>query len=292
MKNGSLQFSEGSSSREQLEQEGYVILRHVIGAEVVEAARAEVDKLVDRAAEELMKAGKVKHPFRDTSFETRIFRLYEHCLGLAPKSFRPELHLPGFYAYFFHPQLLDLVEEMLGGEVRLYPNYTLRPKLPNWEGTRIWWHQDGGYTKYVNGQGDLENGAVDDLRMINVWSPLVPAREENGCMQFVPGTHKLGVVPHVSRRYYLEIIDPTYTPRFEKAVSIELDPGDVVLFSNLLFHQGLPNRSSTVRWNLDWRYHDARQPTLRKEQGHIARSRSNPTRAVRSAEEWAQSQFS
>ena len=45
-----------------------------------------------------------------------------------------------------------------------------------------------------------------------------------------------------------------------------------MLFSNLLFHQGLPNRSRTVRWNLDWRYQDARQPTLREDQGHIARS--------------------
>ena len=277
--------------RKQLDEEGFLILRGLVEPQVVREARADIDKLVDRQAANLIRQGRVTTAFREEPFETRIYRLYRNCLDLAPRSFRPELHLPGMFGYFFHPGLLDQVESLLGGEIRLYPNYTVRPKLPDWEGTRIWWHQDGGYTHFVHTDDSVREDAVEDLRMLNVWSPLVPTREENGCMQFVPGTHKLGVVPHVSRRYYLEIVDPRYTPLFEKAVSIELDPGDVVLFSNLLFHQGLPNRSRTVRWNLDWRYQDARQPTLRQDQGHIARSRSNPGRVVESAEEWASLEF-
>ena len=33
----------------------------------------------------------------------------------------------------------------------------------------------------------------------------VPARIENGCMRFIPGTHTLGLVPHEQREHYLEI---------------------------------------------------------------------------------------
>jgi len=277
--------------RRQLDEEGYVILRGLVEPQVVAEARADLDRLVDQLAAGLIREGRVRSSLAEEPFETRIYRLFRDCLDQAPQSFRHELHLPGIFGYFFHPELLDLVESVLGGEIRLYPNYTVRPKLPDWEGTRIWWHQDGGYTHFVHTDDSVRHDDVEELRMLNVWSPLVPAREENGCMQFVPGSHKLGVVPHVSRRYYLEIVDPRYTPLFEKAVSIELDPGDVVLFSNLLFHQGLPNRSRTVRWNLDWRYQDARQPTLRQDQGHIARSRSLPDSAVRSAEEWARLEF-
>ena len=123
--------------------------------------------------------------------------------------------------------------------------------------------------------------------MVNVWAPLVPAREENGCMQFVPGTHRLGVVPHEQRKHYLEIREDHLQPRLGDAVSIELDPGDVVLFHNLLFHSGLPNRSDQVRWSLDWRYQDATQPTMRSHHGHLARSRRQPGAVVGSAEEWA-----
>ena len=277
--------------RKQLDEQGYVILRGLVEPQVVAAARADIDGLVDELAAGLIREGETQSSFSEEPFETRIYRLYRDCMDRCPQSFRHELHLPGIFGYFFHSELLDLVESVLGGEIRLYPNYTVRPKLPDWEGTRIWWHQDGGYTHFVHTDEAVQEDDVEELRMLNVWSPLVPAKEENGCMQFVPGSHKLGVVPHVSRRYYLEIVDPRYTRLFEKAVSIELDPGDVVLFSNLLFHQGLPNRGRTVRWNLDWRYQDARQPTLREDQGHIARSRSLPESAVRSAEEWSRLQF-
>ena len=136
------------------------------------------------------------------------------------------------------------------------------------------------------------NLKADELGMVNVWTPLVPATVENGCMQFIPGTHKLGVVPHAQKnKFYLEIAEEYLQPRLAEAINVELDPGDVVLFSNLLFHRGLPNRSGKIRWSSDWRYQDARQSTLHTEQGHIARSRSSPGRTVRDAQQWAELSF-
>src|SRR5207247_8645315 len=117
------------------------------------------------------------------------------------------------------------------------------------------------------------------------------ARVENGCMQFVPGSHHFGPVPHESREHYLQIRADYLEPHLSRAVPIEVDPGDVVLFHNLLFHQGLPNRSRTIRWSLDWRYQDATQPTLRAERGHIARSCRDPASVVSSAAEWARLTF-
>ena len=270
----------------QFDDQGYVILRNLLEPEVLRQVRAEMEGLVDRCAEKLMAAGKVQDLMRLEPFETRLARLYETCIEDAPKSFRPELHLEGLFGLFFHPGLLDTVESFLGGEIRLYPNYTVRPKLPDHEATRVLWHQDGGYTEAGGAEGPVET-----LRMVNIWTPLVPAREENGCMQFIPGTHRLGVVPHERRQYYLEIAADQLQPRAGQAVSIEVDPGDIVLFHNLLFHHGLPNRAKTVRWSLDWRYQDATQPTMRATKGHIARSRSNPAQAVKSAKEWASLSF-
>ena len=61
--------------------------------------------------------------------------------------------------------------------------------------------------------------------------PAVPPRVEDGCMQFITDTHKLGVVPYESREHYLEITDRELKRRLDQAVDIETDPGDVVLFS-------------------------------------------------------------
>ncbi len=261
----------------EFDRQGYFVLKDFFETEVIEGARCELAKLVDQHAGKLKAEGKIADTWPDEPFETRMARLYEGCLDEAPKLFRPELHLAGLFPIFFHPRLLDLMEAFLGPEVRLYPNYTARPKLPDWEGTLVLWHQDGGYT----------HGQVEALRMINCWAPLVPARIENGCMRFIPGTHRLGVVPHEQRPHYLEIAQKYLEPRLDQAVPIEVDPGDVVLFHNLLFHQGLPNHSRAIRWSLDWRYQDATQPTMRAERGHVARSRRDPSSAVRSEEEWA-----
>jgi phytanoyl-CoA hydroxylase len=265
----------------QLNEQGYVILNGFLEPAVLRQVRAALCRLVDRQAERLLAEDRISDPLLSAPFETRLAWLYAACPEEAPKLFRQELHLPGLFRLFFHSRLLDLVETLLGGEIRLYPNYTARPKLPDHAPTQVLWHQDGGYT----------SGEVEQLRMINVWAPLVPARVENGCMQFIPGSHRLGPVPHVSREHYLEIQEEYLAPRRDQAVAIEVDPGDVVLFHNLLFHQGLPNRSRTIRWSLDWRYQDATQPTLRPEHGHIARSRLDPARAVNGAAEWASLSF-
>lgn len=272
---------------EQFNDQGYVSLRGFLDAHVVAQARSAMEALVEQAAQRLVAAGKIEDLLEAEPFDTRFFRLYQQHLDDAPKSFRRELHLAGLFDLFFNPGLLDVVEVLLGPEIRLYPNYTARPKFPEWKGTEVLWHQDGGYTE--RGSGSKEG--VELQRMVNVWSPLVPARVENGCMQFVPGTHKLGTVPHESREYYLEIAQESLDPHVEAAIDVELDPGDVVLFQNLLFHRGQPNHSDKIRWSFDWRYQDATQPTLRKEEGHIARSRGNPASAVKSADEWANLTF-
>lgn len=263
--------------QQEFEEQGYTVLRGFLEPEAVQAARSALACLVDQTAKRLLAEGKIAHGFSEEPFETRLYRLYENRLEEAPLNFRRELHLAGLFGVFFHPGLLDRVEAILGPEIRLYPNYTARPKLPEWKGTEVLWHQDGGYTQ----------GEAQILRMVNAWTPLVPATVENGCMAFIPGTHRLGLVPHEKKQYYLEIAAEALAPRLDQAVSVEAEPGDVALFHNLLFHCGLPNRSRAIRWSLDWRYQDAAQPTLRAERGHIARSRRTPASAVQSAAEWA-----
>lgn len=266
--------------QEQFEEHGYVILKGIFSPNVLQRVKAELELLVDRAADAQIAVGKIHDRFAFEPFETRFFRLFEERMDDAPRSFRRELHLAGMFEMFFHSRLLDMVELFLGPEIRLYPNYTVRPKFPEWKGTEVLWHQDGGYT--AGG-----NMGVRDLRMINAWAPLVPVRVGNGCMEFAPGTHRLGVVPHEKREYYLEISESHLNRHVGETIAIELDPGDAVLFHNLLFHRGLPNISDAIRWSCDWRYQDATQPTMREQEGHLARSRKFSENVVQDAEDWA-----
>ena len=98
-------------------------------------------------------------------------------------------------------------------------------------------------------------------------------------------------MPHVRHEHYLEI-DPEYLdPVRDSAVPIEVDPGDIVLFHNLLVHCGLPNRSDKTRWSMDWRYQDATEATNRDTNGHLARSTAHPDQVVSNAATWAELSF-
>ena len=274
---------------DQFHKQGYFILRGVFAPDVLTGARSALNRLVDCLAQELVVAGRVESTLEQEPFETRLYQLYQNCLDQAPDNWRPELHLPELYPIFFHSFLLDHVSALLGAEVRLYPNYTVRPKLPDHPQTLVLWHQDGGYTEHWHKSAE---GDVSQLGMVNVWTPLVPARVANGCMQFLPGTHLAGLLPHVQREFYLEIPAAALEPYRELAVDIELDPGDIVVFHNMLCHRGLPNQTNSIRWSMDWRYQDARQPTLREEQGHLARSVQTPQHVVQGPDDWARRWFS
>ncbi len=263
-------------------ENGFSILQGVLEPETLAAAKYECEALVEALARQRHAEQKLTKAYPDAPFETRLMRLYKSYPDENPTIFRPELHREGFFSVFAHPVLLELASVILGPEIRLYPNYSVRPKLPENKRTEVLWHQDAGYT----------SKEADILRMMNVWTPLVPVNVENGCMEFIPGSHKWGVVPHEKDQYYLRIHDDYIEPVESEAVTIEIDPGDVVIFSNLLFHRGLPNRSSHIRWSLDFRYQDARQPTLRATQGHMLRSKVTPESVVKDAKAWAELEFS
>ena len=240
--------------------------------------------LVDQLAQRLKSEGKITDLCEREPFETRLIRVIAQSPTSMMSTLRRELHQPHMFELFGHAPLLDVVEMLLGPEVRLYPNYSVRPKLPENPRTEVPWHQDAGYTQ--GGSAETEK-----LRMVNVWTPLVRATVENGCMQFVPGTHKLGPVPHDKGPIYLIIKDDWLRPRLKDAVNIEMEVGDIVLFSNLLFHVGLPNRSKQIRWSADWRYQDATQSTLRDHSGHLVRSKLHPEQVVKDSADWVSRRF-
>jgi hypothetical protein len=207
------------------------------------------DQLVEDAASKVGRAGH----FPDEPFETRLLRLFEDRLQDAPEIFRENTHLPGFFCLFFHPAILDLVSMILDDpqELRLYPNYGCRPKLPGKHRDEVLWHSDAGYTYY----GPSANQDRADMRdpneltvekvermaqsMINVWTPLVPVNPSNGCMMFSRGSHKLGLVQHEYRRdlgadtregHWLHIDEAVReshcSPECGRLVDVVMDPGE------------------------------------------------------------------
>lgn len=104
-------------------------------------------------------------------------------------------------------------------------------------------HQDATYLHTTPTAGCL----------IGFWIPLDEATKENGCLYFIPGSHKPGVV----YERYVKNTDPNSDAllKFEgrcpydqnKAVAAEAKPGDLVLIDGLVIHASEHNYSNKPR---------------------------------------------
>jgi hypothetical protein len=109
-------------------------------------------------------------------------------------------------------------------------------KLPNNQ-TPTAWHQDEAY-----------NHEPIPLRSVHFWIPLQPATVENGCMWFVPGSHRGGLLPHevASRRgaggtLAVNSLDAS------SAVACPLRVGGATIHQPLTLHYTGPNQSAEYR---------------------------------------------
>ena len=138
-------------------------------------------------------------------------------------------------------RIVNAMEQLLGDEVYHYHS-KMSIKQPRTGGA--WsWHQDYGYW-YQNGCLWPDMGSA--------FIAVDPNTRENGCLQVLKGSHKLGRIEH--GRYGDQTgADPERTAEAAKVmetVYVELDPGDTLYFHSNLLHRSDQNTSDTQRWSL------------------------------------------
>jgi hypothetical protein len=99
------------------------------------------------------------------------------------------------------------------------------------------WHQDEAY-----------NREPIPLRSIHFWIPLQPATVENGCMWFIPGSHRGGLLTHriASRRGAGGTL-AVDAPDADAAVACPLELGGATIHHPLTLHYTGANNSGDYR---------------------------------------------
>lgn len=146
------------------------------------------------------------------------------------------------YSHFARcARMVSGVGLLLGGEPAHYHSKLMQkePRVGGaWE-----WHQDYGYW-YNNGF------LYPD--MLSVLTALTPATKENGCLQVIKGSHKIGRVEHGVAGGQAGADDERVKEalnRLELAY-VEMNPGDSLFFHSNLLHRSDSNRSDSPRWSL------------------------------------------
>jgi phytanoyl-CoA hydroxylase len=140
--------------------------------------------------------------------------------------------------------LVDSVDKLLDGDASVCHFHSkLMQKEPQvggaWE-----WHQDYGYW--------YKNEFLLPEQMMSVMVAVTKADKENGCLQVIKGSHKMGRVEHgfaseqvgAAQKYVdhaLKTMDLVY---------VELEAGDILFFHSNLLHRSEANLSDKARWSM------------------------------------------
>ncbi len=141
---------------------------------------------------------------------------------------------PVFKEYARHPKIVAIVQDLIGPDVKLFADQMLLK--PPRHGSAKPYHQDSPYW------------SIEPMELATCWMALDDSTRENGCMRFLPGTHKLGPLEH----YHLEgthIVPQGWEEMSQRPdeVAVELKAGSCTFHHSLVLHETAPNRSPHAR---------------------------------------------
>jgi ectoine hydroxylase-related dioxygenase (phytanoyl-CoA dioxygenase family) len=206
---------------QQFEEDGYIVCRALFDEDEIELLRytAHTDRELD------------KHSFSRADGEGGKVRLslWNH----------PGDNIYGMFAR--SERMVNKAEELLGDEVYHYHSKMILkdPKI----GGAWAWHQDYGYW-YKNGL------LYPDL--VSVFIAVDKATRENGCLQVIKGSHRMGRIDHIltgdQAGADMERVNACLD-RME-LVYCEMEPGDAIFFHSNLLHRSDQNTSENSRWSM------------------------------------------
>jgi ectoine hydroxylase-related dioxygenase (phytanoyl-CoA dioxygenase family) len=205
------------------EKNGFLVLERLLSEEEISPVSDEIDNIVNGTAKYI--------PKEDIIFEPG---------SLPPRvrnAFRVHLYNPFFMGIARNAKIVSLVEELLGRPLRLYGSQLFAK--PAEVGSTVPLHQDMPYWPF------------EPYELLSCWIALDDSSIENGCVRFLAGSHKLGVLRHVPSNVQgnsLKLDDERIAGLPEHPVQVPR--GSCVLHHCLTAHWSGPNHSHRPRRGL------------------------------------------
>jgi hypothetical protein len=206
-------------------QNGYLAGVRILSDDQVEVLRAELARVMDPA-----------HPRHDLFYEfhtnesSNADTVLFHALG----AWRIE---PGLHDILWHPAFLKPAAQLLDGGVRFWHDQ-LFSKPPRHGGV-VAWHQDYSYWT-----------RTEPMQHLTCWIGLDDSTRENGCLWYVPGSHRWRLLPITGLAGDMDEIQSVLSDEQRAAfrpVPIELKKGECSFHHPLMVHGSFENRSDRPR---------------------------------------------
>jgi Phytanoyl-CoA dioxygenase (PhyH) len=194
------------------------------------------DAQVERLREELSTLVDPQHPLHHLWYEFHTNESADpttvlfHALGAWRIA-------PGFHDVLWHPQFVMAASQLLGGAVRFWHDQLFCK--PAQHGGVVAWHQDYSYWT-----------RTQPLAHLTCWIALDDADRENGCPQYIPGSHRWPELPITGLAGDMEAIFAVLNDEQKAAfqpLAIELKKGQCTFHHPRLIHGSYANRTARQR---------------------------------------------
>jgi len=159
-------------------------------------------------------------------------------------NFKPHLLFTWVDEIVHSPAVLDAVEDVIGPNIRLF-HLSVWPKNAH-DPAYVSWHQDATYF------------GLEPPVQVTAWVALTDASVEAGCMEVIPGSHKLGQLHHAEHDATHNLLSrgQTITGDFDKSRTefMPVRAGQFSLHHTHLLHNSRPNLSNDRRIGLGISY--------------------------------------
>jgi hypothetical protein len=144
---------------------------------------------------------------------------------------------PGFHDVLWSPAFLVPASQLLGGPVRFWHDQLFCK--PAHHGGVVAWHQDYSYWT-----------RTEPMSHLTCWIALDDSDRDNGCLYYVPGSHRWKLLPVTGLTGNMDEIMTVLSPEQREAfrpVPIELKRGQCTFHHPLMVHGSYENRSQRPR---------------------------------------------
>lgn len=149
----------------------------------------------------------------------------------------PDRVLPSFDRLIRNDTVIAAVSAILG------------PDLMVWRGSLF--IKEANSPNIVSWHQDLTYWGLDDAEEATCWIALSPSTSASGCMNFVPGSHKNQLVPHIDTFDENNLLtrgqEIAVEVNEEDGVAAELQTGQASIHHGHLFHASGPNGTNDRR---------------------------------------------
>ena len=144
---------------------------------------------------------------------------------------------PSFHDLLWHPALLMPAGQLLGGKVRFWHDQLFCK--PAQHGGVVAWHQDYSYWT-----------RTQPMAHLSCWIGLDDSTRDNGCLHYVPGSHRWNLLPITGLANNMTAIESVLSEEQKEKftpVAIELRAGECSFHHPLMMHGSWENRSQNAR---------------------------------------------